>query len=105
MIQFAKKTGDYSVLSTADLCVLALTYALEQKEIKEEEKHVDEKVPILHILPVRLCLTSSQDRSRDCSHRTSRYAITAYNVRTCRIIRECYLKPRHKRRIACGSYP
>lgn len=38
MIQFAKKTGDYSVLSTADLCVLALTYALEQKEAHEEQK-------------------------------------------------------------------
>ncbi|KAI0747300.1 Nin one binding Zn-ribbon like-domain-containing protein [Irpex lacteus] len=38
VIQFAKKTGDYSVLSTADLCVLALTYALEQKEVHEEQK-------------------------------------------------------------------
>lgn len=31
MIQFAKKTGDYSVLSHADLLVLALTYELDQK--------------------------------------------------------------------------
>ncbi|THG98342.1 hypothetical protein EW026_g3836 [Hermanssonia centrifuga] len=38
VIQFAKKTGDYSVLSTADLCVLALTYALEQREKAEQEK-------------------------------------------------------------------
>ncbi|KAF8272131.1 Nin one binding Zn-ribbon like-domain-containing protein [Lactarius quietus] len=30
--QFAKKTGDYSALSQADLCVLALTYALEKAE-------------------------------------------------------------------------
>jgi rRNA maturation endonuclease Nob1 len=29
VVQFAKKTGDYAVLSHADLCVLALTYALE----------------------------------------------------------------------------
>ncbi|KAI0089072.1 Nin one binding Zn-ribbon like-domain-containing protein [Irpex rosettiformis] len=43
VIQFAKKTGDYSVLSTADLCVLALTYALEQKEINEEEKNVSQE--------------------------------------------------------------
>ena len=32
VIQFAKKTGDYSVLSHADLSVLALTYALDVKE-------------------------------------------------------------------------
>ncbi|KAI0700707.1 Nin one binding Zn-ribbon like-domain-containing protein [Cytidiella melzeri] len=44
VIQFAKKTGDYSVLSTADLCVLALTYALEQKETREEDRKVAEKV-------------------------------------------------------------
>ncbi|KAI9447896.1 Nin one binding Zn-ribbon like-domain-containing protein [Lactarius indigo] len=30
--QFAKKTGDYSTLSHADLCVLALTYALDKAE-------------------------------------------------------------------------
>ncbi|KAH9060970.1 Nin one binding Zn-ribbon like-domain-containing protein [Lactarius vividus] len=30
--QFAKKTGDYSALSHADLCVLALTYALDKAE-------------------------------------------------------------------------
>jgi rRNA maturation endonuclease Nob1 len=29
---FAKKTGDYSALSHADLCVLALTYALDKAE-------------------------------------------------------------------------
>ncbi|TDL29818.1 hypothetical protein BD410DRAFT_709650 [Rickenella mellea] len=34
--QFAKKTGDYSVLSHADLCVLALTYALDLKEKAEK---------------------------------------------------------------------
>jgi rRNA maturation endonuclease Nob1 len=31
-IQWAKKTGDYAVLSQADLCVLALTYALDQED-------------------------------------------------------------------------
>ncbi|KAI0722746.1 Nin one binding Zn-ribbon like-domain-containing protein [Earliella scabrosa] len=42
VIQWAKKTGDYSVLSHADLCILALTYELDQKEKaqKEEEKGV-----------------------------------------------------------------
>ncbi|KAI0053729.1 hypothetical protein FA95DRAFT_1481220 [Auriscalpium vulgare] len=34
VIQFAKKTGDYSVLSHPDLCVLALTYALNEQEKK-----------------------------------------------------------------------
>ncbi|GJE84353.1 Nin one binding Zn-ribbon like-domain-containing protein [Phanerochaete sordida] len=37
VIQFAKKTGDYSVLSTPDLAVLALTYMLEQKAKAEAE--------------------------------------------------------------------
>ena len=32
MTQIAKKTGDYSALSHADLCVLALTYALDKAE-------------------------------------------------------------------------
>ncbi|KAI0307031.1 Nin one binding Zn-ribbon like-domain-containing protein [Multifurca ochricompacta] len=32
VIQFAKKTGDYPALSHADLCVLALTFALDKAE-------------------------------------------------------------------------
>jgi len=32
VIQFAKKTGDYSVLSHADICVLALTHTLHEQE-------------------------------------------------------------------------
>ncbi|KAH8118468.1 Nin one binding Zn-ribbon like-domain-containing protein [Phellopilus nigrolimitatus] len=36
VIQFAKKTGDYSVLSHADLCVLALTLALDTQEKAEK---------------------------------------------------------------------
>ncbi|KAG6821516.1 hypothetical protein H0H93_000025 [Arthromyces matolae] len=35
-IQWAKKTGDYSVLSHADICVLALTYSLHQEAKKED---------------------------------------------------------------------
>jgi len=34
VVQWAKKTGDYSVLSHADLCVLALTFALDQEDKK-----------------------------------------------------------------------
>ncbi|KAL1946502.1 hypothetical protein VTO73DRAFT_14606 [Trametes versicolor] len=32
VIQWAKKTGDYAVLSHPDICVLALTYELDQQE-------------------------------------------------------------------------
>ncbi|KAG6842037.1 hypothetical protein C0991_003563 [Blastosporella zonata] len=40
VIQWAKKTGDYSVLSHPDLCVLALTYALheEAKKVAQASK-------------------------------------------------------------------
>lgn len=31
-IAVAKKTGDYSVLSHADICVVALTYELDSEE-------------------------------------------------------------------------
>ncbi|PPQ64613.1 hypothetical protein CVT24_008350 [Panaeolus cyanescens] len=37
VIQWAKKTGDYSVLSHADLCVLALTYRLHEEDEKEKK--------------------------------------------------------------------
>ncbi|KAL1662350.1 Nin one binding Zn-ribbon like-domain-containing protein [Schizophyllum commune] len=40
VIKWAKKTGDYSVLSQADLCVIALTYALQQEEEKKAEVKV-----------------------------------------------------------------
>lgn len=36
VIQWAKKTGDYSVLSHADLCVLALTFALDQEDKRKK---------------------------------------------------------------------
>jgi hypothetical protein len=38
VVEAAKKTGDYSVLSHADLCVLALTFALSESEKTNEEK-------------------------------------------------------------------
>jgi hypothetical protein len=38
VIQFTKKTGDYSALSHADICVLALTYALDKADKSEREK-------------------------------------------------------------------
>lgn len=43
VIQFAKKTGDYSVLSHADLCVLALTLALDTREKERKEKEEAER--------------------------------------------------------------
>jgi hypothetical protein len=43
VIQFAKKTGDYSALSHPDLCVLALTYALDKAERERNaQSHTDE---------------------------------------------------------------
>lgn len=46
MIQFAKKTGDYSALSHADLCVLALTFALDKAEREKEAQSSSEEVRI-----------------------------------------------------------
>ncbi|KAL1686909.1 Nin one binding Zn-ribbon like-domain-containing protein [Schizophyllum commune] len=43
VIKWAKKTGDYSVLSQADLCVIALTYALQQEEKKKTEAKVHDE--------------------------------------------------------------
>jgi RNA-binding protein NOB1 len=43
VIQWAKKTGDYSVLSHADMCVIALTHMLTEEHKKEEEESVKEK--------------------------------------------------------------
>ncbi|EDR12773.1 uncharacterized protein LACBIDRAFT_311593 [Laccaria bicolor S238N-H82] len=37
VIQWAKKTGDYSVLSHPDLCVLALTHALDEEDKRAQE--------------------------------------------------------------------
>jgi len=39
-IAVAKKTGDYSVLSHADICVVALTYELDSEEGKLEAPQV-----------------------------------------------------------------
>jgi len=38
VIQWSKKTGDYSVLSHPDLCVLALTFSLHEEDKQENEK-------------------------------------------------------------------
>lgn len=43
VIQWSKKTGDYSVLSHPDLCVLALTYALHEEDRQENEKRENEQ--------------------------------------------------------------
>ena len=43
-IAVAKKTGDYSVLSHADICVVALTYELD---LQEKEKSEDLQVSCL----------------------------------------------------------
>ena len=50
-IAIAKKTGDYSVLSHADICVVALTYELDWEE-KEKE---DLQVPLIALALGDLC--------------------------------------------------
>ncbi|KAF7332261.1 20S-pre-rRNA D-site endonuclease NOB1 [Mycena kentingensis (nom. inval.)] len=49
VVQTAKKTGDYAVLSHPDLCVLALTYSLHHREKKKREhaetEHMAESKP------------------------------------------------------------
>ncbi|KAH7887550.1 Nin one binding Zn-ribbon like-domain-containing protein [Phlebopus sp. FC_14] len=42
VIQFAKKTGDYAVLSHADICVLALTHTLHVQERALQENQEEE---------------------------------------------------------------
>ena len=52
VIQWSKKTGDYSVLSHSDLCVLALTFSLHEEdkrektqENKQENEELNEQEP------------------------------------------------------------
>lgn len=44
VVQFAKKTGDYAVLSHADICVLALTHSLHVREQASLEDNPKESV-------------------------------------------------------------
>ena len=46
-IVVAKKTGDYSILSHTDLCVVALTYELDAEE---KEKSEDSQVSIIGLI-------------------------------------------------------
>lgn len=60
VIQFAKKTGDYSVLSHADLLVLALTYDLHLKaEADKEAKEGSQVCWEFHVC-IRIYLTYQQ---------------------------------------------
>lgn len=53
--EFAKKTGDYSVLSHADLCVLALAYVVDM-EAKARETHQTEVKVHSHAISFQSCL-------------------------------------------------
>ncbi|KAG2077196.1 hypothetical protein BDR04DRAFT_526088 [Suillus decipiens] len=44
VVQFAKKTGDYAVLSHADICVLALTYSLHAREQASSENDPEKSI-------------------------------------------------------------
>lgn len=66
VIQWAKKTGDYSVLSHVDLCILALTYALHEQGKREDEKNGDEASPrqVYNILMPNLTLIVDGEHKR-----------------------------------------
>ncbi|KAJ7180381.1 Nin one binding Zn-ribbon like-domain-containing protein [Mycena crocata] len=49
VIQWAKKTGDYAVLSHPDLCVLALTYSIHEREKAKLAKEGDEARFFIHV--------------------------------------------------------
>jgi len=52
-IAVAKKTGDYSVLSHPDICVVALTYELD---LQEREIFEDSQVSfVIYPAPENLC--------------------------------------------------
>ncbi|KAF8551480.1 hypothetical protein OG21DRAFT_1417902 [Imleria badia] len=61
VIQFAKKTGDYAVLSHADICVLALTHTLQLEENAVLEKQKQEEVP--QSTTETVCAGDTQDSS------------------------------------------
>ncbi|KAI3615197.1 20s-pre-rrna d-site endonuclease nob1 [Moniliophthora roreri] len=46
VIQWAKKTGDYSVLSHPDICVLALTHTLHEQAKKQESEKSRDAQPL-----------------------------------------------------------
>jgi rRNA maturation endonuclease Nob1 len=60
VVEAAKKTGDYAVLSHADLCVLALTYALDSSEKAAAEKTA-ERVRMVSVLFERVEDAFTQD--------------------------------------------
>ncbi|KAJ4479283.1 Nin one binding Zn-ribbon like-domain-containing protein [Lentinula aciculospora] len=61
VIQWAKKTGDYSVLSHPDLSVLALTHTLQEQAKKAKETKTDNNSE--HEAHTTAIATSSQDQS------------------------------------------
>jgi hypothetical protein len=65
-IAVAKKTGDYSVLSHADICVVALTYELDlQEEIRRIYRYLSYALPWRIYAERRSGRTGS--RSRGCN--------------------------------------
>lgn len=69
MIQFAKRTGDYSVLSHADLCVLALTYMLDCRYKAEKIAKSNAEVRTCS-MPCSYGFTCSIDHTKQASTST-----------------------------------
>ena len=64
MIQFAKRTGDYSVLSHADLSVIALTYEVDQTARQElVGGKVIFLIPFVHTKLRQLKVPASKDKT------------------------------------------
>jgi PIN domain of ribonuclease len=58
VIQFARKTGDYSALSHADLCILALTHALDKAEREKPPQPRSDEVRVRVPFPCRHSFTN-----------------------------------------------
>ncbi|KAG1892219.1 Nin one binding Zn-ribbon like-domain-containing protein [Suillus subluteus] len=65
VIQFAKKTGDYAVLSHADICVLALTHSLHVREQASSENDPQKSITNEIDDNVQSLPASSSDLSED----------------------------------------
>ena len=64
MLQFAKKTGDYAVLSHVDLCLLALTYTLHEQS-KNTAENVSEEAS--SVVCIRQIVDLPTDAPLGCS--------------------------------------
>ncbi|KAJ3793096.1 Nin one binding Zn-ribbon like-domain-containing protein [Lentinula aff. detonsa] len=71
VIQWAKKTGDYSVLSNPDLSVLALTHTLQEKAKKDKEGQASTRLLVSNFsLTTRDTATTSTSQDKSVSSKS-----------------------------------